>query len=208
MESLQTMKLKIFSTDVTISYMLICLFAVSIITGVAQGFIFCFLSVIIHEIGHLIPMCKFGYYPEKIRISLFEISICDNCRQKRSNKQNFLIILFGPIANLICFILFFLLYLLGNNIFMVFAFTNLSACLFNLLPVMSLDGGQLMYLLLCKHLNDRASERIVDVTTFIILFPLSAIGFLILFNSKYNFSLLFVCIYLVLSLVCRNNRYY
>ena len=202
------MKFKILKTDIIISFTLICLFAISIISGIAQEFILCFLAVIIHESGHIIQMYKFGYYPEKIEISLFEISISDNYRHKRGNKQNFLIILFGPVANLICFIFFFLLYLLGNSFFSGVALANLSVCIFNMLPVMSLDGGQLMYIILCKRFDDRLAEKIVDITTFIFLFPLTAIGFIILFNSKYNFSLLFVCVYIVLSLVCRNNRYY
>ena len=202
------MKLRILKTDIIISFTLVCLFAISIITGIAQEFLLCFLAVIIHESGHIILMCKFGYYPKEIKISLFEISILDNCRHKRGNKQNFLIILFGPFANLICFIFFFLLYLLGNSLFIVFATANLSVCIFNLLPVMSLDGGQLMYIMLCKRFDDRIAEKIVDITSFIFLFPLIAIGFIILFNSKYNFSLLFVCVYFVFSIVCRNNRYY
>lgn len=202
------MKFKILKTDIIISFTLICLFAISIITGLAHEYLLCFLAIIIHEFGHISLMYKFGYYPEKIKISLFEISISDYCRHKRGNKQNFFIILFGPFANLICFIFFFLLYLLGNNLFMVFAIANLSVCIFNLLPVMSLDGGQLMYIMLCKHFDDSIAEKIVDVTSFIFLFPLIAIGFIILFNSKYNFSLLVVCVYIVLSLICKNNRYY
>jgi len=37
---------------------------------------------------------------------------------------------------------------------------------------------------------------------------LTVLGFMVLLNSKYNFSLLFVCAYLIASLLCKNNRYY
>ncbi|MCI2112819.1 MAG: site-2 protease family protein [Ruminococcus sp.] len=80
--------------------------------------------------------------------------------------------------------------------------------LFNILPVMSLDGGQLLYLILSRFFSDTVSQRIVNVITFIIIFPLATFGFILLFNSKYNFSLLIVCIYLVFSLICRNNKYF
>lgn len=202
------MKFKILSCEFSVSYLLLCLFAICVILGEFSGFIWCFLSILIHETGHIIFMCLFGFSPNKIKISLFEISINDKSRHKRTRRQNFLIIFFGPFANFICFILFYLLYLFSNEFFLPFAAANLSVGLFNLLPVLSLDGGQLLYLILSKRMTDSLAEKVVDIVTFVFIFPLSALGFLLLFNSKYNFSLLLVCIYLVFSLVCKNNRYY
>lgn len=202
------MKLRILKTEITISYLIICVASICIIAGIFDSFLYCLFAIIIHESGHIILMCIFGYAPEKIKISLFEISISDRKRQERSFIQNFLIIFFGPFSNFICFILFYLLYLIGNDFFLYAAAANLSVGLFNILPVMSLDGGQLLYLVLCRFFSESISQRVVNVITFIIIFPLAFFGFILLFNSKYNFSLLIVCIYLVLSLLCRNNKYF
>lgn len=202
------MKFKIGKTDVSISFLMICLASLCIIMGVFQNFLLCAFAILIHETGHIITMHLFGYSPSKIVISLYEIQIADNSRQKRTNKQNFLIIFFGPFTNFVCFIICYLLYLFCNAIFLPFAVANLSICVFNLLPVMSLDGGQMLYILLLKKHSETFAEKAVNVITFIFLFPLAAVGFLLLFNSEYNFSLLFVCIYILLSLVCKNNRYY
>ena len=202
------MKLRILKTEITISYLIICVASICIIAGIFDSFLYCLFAIIIHESGHIILMCIFGYAPEKIKISLFEISISDRKRQERSFIQNFLIIFFGPFSNFICFILFYLLYLIGNDFFLYPAAANLSVGLFNVLPVMSLDGGHLLYLVLCKFFSESISQRVVNVITFIIIFPLAFFGFVLLFNSKYNFSLLIVCIYLVLSLLCRNNKYF
>lgn len=202
------MKFRVLKTELTISYLIICTASICIIAGIFDSFLYCLFAIIIHETGHIILMCIFGYAPEKIKISLFEISISDRKRQERSFIQNFLIIFFGPFANFICFILFYLLYLIGNDYFLYFAAANFSVGLFNILPVMSLDGGQLLYLILSRFFSDTVSQRIVNVITFIIIFPLATFGFILLFNSKYNFSLLIVCIYLVFSLICRNNKYF
>lgn len=202
------MKLRILKTEITISYLIICVASICIIAGIFDSFLYCLFAIIIHESGHIILMCIFGYAPEKIKISLFEISISDRKRQERSFIQNFLIIFFGPFSNFICFILFYLLYLIGNDFFLYPAAANLSVGLFNVLPVMSLDGGQLLYLVLCRFFSESISQRVVNVITFIIIFPLAFFGFVLLFNSKYNFSLLIVCIYLVLSLLCRNSKYF
>ncbi|MCD8025402.1 MAG: M50 family metallopeptidase [Clostridiales bacterium] len=203
------MKLKLRSAEVTISYLFICLTALCIILGAFQNYLYCLLAVILHETGHLILICLLGGPPDKIKISLFEITVSDSRRQQRSVFQNFLIIFFGPFANFICFIFLYLLYLIfSSEIFLSLAFANISVCLFNLLPVLSLDGGQMLYLLLSRRFSDAASEKAVNIITFIFIFPLAALGFLLLFNSRYNFSLLLICIYLILSLIMKNNRYY
>jgi stage IV sporulation protein FB len=118
-----------------------------------------------------------------------------------------LIIFFGPAANFICFLLLYLLYLLGIETLLPLAAANLSVGLFNLLPVMSLDGGQLLYLHLCRKHTPERSAQLVYRTTFLILLPTSALGFLVLFHSHYNFSLLFVCAYLIFALIVRQEKY-
>ena len=168
----------------------------------------CCFAVLIHESGHLIMMLIFGCKPRKISISLFEIAINDDSRQEKSNLQNFLIIFFGPFANFICFILIFLLYLCSGTDFLKFAYVNLSLCILNLLPVISFDGGKMLYLLLSIRFCSRTAEKAVNILTFIALFPIAVLGFVILFNSDYNFSLLFVCGYIILSLIFKNNRYF
>lgn len=201
------MKLKIADVPVEISYTLICIAAICIILNIFEGLVWCALAVIIHESGHLLAMLKCGHAPERIKISAFEIKIFDSKRQSRSEKQNFFIIFSGPAVNFICFIPFYLLYLLGNEFALPFAISNLSVGLFNLLPVLSLDGGQLIYIILRQRVGADKAERIVDIITFITIFPLAALGFIVLFDSKYNFSLLFVCVYLIISLLTRGNRY-
>ncbi|MEE0873727.1 MAG: hypothetical protein UIH27_09750 [Ruminococcus sp.] len=89
-----------------------------------------------------------------------------------------------------------------------FVFANASVGLFNSLPVMSLDGGQLLYLLLCRRFSGQTAERVITLLTLIMLIPLAAFGFVVLFQSPGNFSLLFVCGYLLLSLLTRENHYY
>ena len=202
------MKLKIRQTEIEISYLLLCAAAAAVILDVFRGFVFCAAAVIVHESGHLLMMKKIGYFPKRIKISLFEIDIRDDSRQLRSEKENMLIIFFGPAANFICFLPAFLLYLIGTDRMLPFAAANLSVGLFNLLPVMSLDGGQLLYLCLCKRMSHERAERVVYRATFVLIFPIAAVGFFILFHSQYNFSLLCVCAYLIFSLITRQERYY
>lgn len=205
MEHQHPMKLKIHNTEIIISYTLICFAAICVVCGVFKGFVWCLMAVLLHEIGHLIPMAIFGSLPDRVKISLFEISISDSKRLVRTTKQNIIIIFSGPFANFICFILFYLLYLICSGIFLPLAIVNLFTGLFNMLPVLSLDGGQLLYILLCRHFDRYKAQRIVNIITFIFIFPIAVLGFMLLFSTKYNFSLLAVCVYLVLSLVLKRD---
>lgn len=202
------MKLRLFGTAVEVSYTLICAAALCVISGFYKTFVYCAAAVVIHESGHLFAMRLTGKFPKRIKISLFEINISDAQRHKRGSLENAFIIFFGPFANFICFIVCYLLYLKGNEISGRFALANLSVGCLNSLPVMTLDGGQLLHILLCKRTNANKAEKIVNVLTVVILIPLAAAGFIMLFRSKYNFSLLFVSGYLVLSLIMRNKSYY
>lgn len=202
------MKLRLFSAEIEVSYTLLCLIAVSAALGMFDGFLACAAAIAVHECGHLAAMATFGYFPKRIKISLFAIDIIDGERQQRGLRKNLFIIFFGPFANFICFLFSYLLYLKGITAFLPFAAANLSVGLFNSLPVLSLDGGQLLYLMLCRRHSPEKSERVVDVCTFLCIFPLAALGFLVLLKSKNNVSLLFVCAYLIASLILRRSRVY
>lgn len=201
------MKLKIHNTQVYISYTLICLCAMCLVTNSFNGFVICLLSVLFHETGHIIPIAVFGSFPRTIKISLFEINISDDFRNKRTFSQNLIIIFFGPFANFICFIIFYLLYLFCNDMFLSIAMVNLFLGLFNMLPVLSLDGGQILYLLLSRKFEDIKSQKAVNILTFIFIFPLALLGFILLFQTKYNFSLLAVCLYLIMSLILKRDNF-
>lgn len=201
------MKLRINNISVELSFTLICIAAVCVILNIFSSLIWCILAVVIHESGHLFAMLKCGYFPERIKISAFEIKIIDRKRYLRTDKQNIFIIFSGPAVNFICFIPFFLIYLLGNDYVLPFAASNISVGLFNILPVMSLDGGQLAYIFLRRKIGSVRAERTVDTITFITVFPLAILGFMLLLSSRYNFSLLFVCVYLILSLITRGSRF-
>ncbi len=202
------MKFNILNTEIRVSYLIVCAAALSLTANLFKGFVCCVFAVIIHESGHILAMYCMKSPPQKITVSLFQISIDDAGRNERSTRRNMIIIFFGPFANFICFIIFYLLYLVYGVPTEMTAAANLSVGLFNMLPVLSLDGGQMLFLTLNCFLSAKKSETVVNILTFIIIFPLAAAGFIILFQSKYNFSLLFVCVYLIFCLVCKDSRCY
>jgi stage IV sporulation protein FB len=88
---------------------------------------------------------------------------------------------------------------------MKYALPHFALGVFNLLPVMSLDGGHLLAIILDKRFSPRTVAITLKVTTFVFLLPLMTAGLYVLLNSGYNYSLLIISIYLIVLLFLKNR---
>lgn len=192
------MRLRIKGFALTISFPAICLFTVLIILNC--DYIYCLFGITLHEAGHIAAILILKHNIKGVSISLFDIKILEKSRYKLNLKIDLIVTAAGPFINLLLFSAFYYF----NT---TFAWINLFIGLFNLLPAMSLDGGQLLYLILSYKLSSKASTLIIDIITTVLSIPLFFFGIVILLNSQYNFSLLFISIYLVLSLFIKEDRY-
>ncbi len=203
------MKFKIFGIKIYVSFVFVAVFTLLIFLDTSQKLICCFISALCHESGHIFTMSKLGRKPKKIICQLFNIKIIDTTRAIFSYKTDLAIVLSGILVNFIFSFFSFLLYLISNlEILLTFSIVNLLTGVFNLLPVSNLDGGQAIYLVLTQKLSDKTVNRIIDILTILLIFPISIVGFIVLFNSKYNFSLLLISVYLVITLIVKNSKYY
>lgn len=203
------MKLKIFGIEIRLSFIPAALLSVLIVLDQSGNLCCCLLSAILHELGHIIAMCRRNCKPEKIVIKLFDIQIIDGKRSFCSQKDSLVIVLSGALTNFaLSLISAILYYFFEIEILYLFTIVNFLTGAFNLLPVSNLDGGQALYLLLSRKFSEKSTERIIDALTVILILPTAILGFVVLFQSKYNFSLLLISIYLVLSLILKRSRFF
>lgn len=194
------MTLKIRSISISITFPAIAFVTLILLTNFATNFLLCFIAIIIHESSHLMAMYICGSKPSAFEISAFDIKIIENRRLTLPFSKDVIVVLAGPIINIVLYFLF-----LQINI--PFAYINLFLGFLNLLPCASLDGGQFLYLVLSKRFTEQLAEKIIDILTLITLFPVFVVGIFILLQSNYNFSLLFLGLYLLLSLFMKKNKY-
>lgn len=190
---------------ITIDFLFVAMVAVLMLwykSGVAQIGI---LAAALHETGHLAVMGLFGVQPSQIRFTPFGIDIIKSCSLKRSYIRDVLISFAGPGVNVVAALIFYLFIQSAEHPFII---ANIVLATFNLLPIEPLDGGQALYSMLCLKLNADRAAKIVNVSSFVALTPLAILGFLILFRSPGNYSLLVVTIYLISLLLFKNGRYY
>lgn len=201
------MNFKLGKLYIELSFPLVALMTAVIIFDTSMSVIICFAGVIAHETGHLLALRHFGSYPQKIKLTLFDIAIIDRKKINRSDKAELIITLAGVTVNFILAIIsYFLLTVTKNPCIEIFFNTNLTLGFFNILPVDSLDGGQALFILLSKKFSPFTSMKILDIISFIILIPVAVMGFLVLLQSKYNFTLLLTALYLIAIILLKNKK--
>lgn len=140
------MNLRIKSTFKTIISVEFSFLAVIALLGLSESSACIYMSLascILHEIGHLLALFSFGVGVKKIVLYGAGIKIVRDFSLVE-NKKEAIILLSGPLMNILAFCVFYLFK--GEN-FKVFAVMNLATALFNLLPIKALDGGQLLFLI-------------------------------------------------------------
>lgn len=200
------MKLKFFSVDVYISFLSIAFLSLAIICDKKGTVILCLVSSIFHEAGHILLMFSRGVKVKDIRFNLGDVAINADFSTV-SVKDEILITLGGVMVNFTLSALSFILWVLvKSELFFSFGMVNLLLGMFNLLPVRNLDGGEILSIALNSRCSAKISDIICDTVTVIFMVPVGILGFVSLFNSSFNYSLLFASLYLICTLVSKEFR--
>lgn len=122
------------------TYFLILTF---LFTGLIKNIVLIYLIVIFHEIGHLFIIKILKY--KVLRIDIYPLGGVTKIDKKinTSIKDELLISIFGIIFQIILALVFILLYkinLVSSNTFNLFITYNSTIMIFNMLPIIPLDG--------------------------------------------------------------------
>lgn len=140
-----------------------------IITGLFKQFIIMYLIVFIHELGHIFMALLFKFKINKINIypfggyTLFEYDI------NTSFIKEFFLFFGGILFQTIFFLIAKQIF--NNNLYTykIIKEINLRILLFNLIPIIPLDGGKVLNILLNKILPFKISHLITIYFSFIFI---------------------------------------
>ncbi len=160
----------------------------------------CLLASTMHECGHLLAMLLLGDLPSCVTFGAFGMRVEHRTDRQLSYRRLCIVSLSGPLVNAVC----------GAWLWAVgaadAAWIHSILAVFHLLPVVSLDGGEALYALLCCHLAEERADRLVRLCSAIAVFPLTALGVWLLLSTGYNATLLVVCGYLLLRMFLRTGH--
>lgn len=201
------MIIKKFLSKVKINnYTLILLF-LSLITGLFKEIAVIFSLIIIHEFGHYIMMEKYNFNVKEISIYPFGgITKLEDVIDKPL-KEELYVTMMGPIFQELLFIVIVILYnknILSEYIFELYKNYNFSILLFNLLPIIPLDGSKIVNIILNKYFNFRVSYitniiiSIIVLTIFLIIYKL---------DNSYYVIVIFLIFQIIYQLKNKNIVY-
>lgn len=185
--------MKIFGipVKVEVSFAFVLLMATtrsSNLSLVAEWGLVVFFSVLIHEMGHAFTGRAFGLEPKITLYAMGGLTSWTNNRKEISPSQSILISLAGPFSGLLLGSLVFLVQLFYHgNSFLVFLtisdllWVSVAWSLFNLLPIVPLDGG---------HVLESAEEwwrgRRENIFSTIVSLAVAATVFVWAFSTSYT----------------------
>ena len=147
------------------------------------------LTAVLHEMGHLAAFCAFRIPIAEIRFELFGIAILPEKSRLIPNKTMLICLLAGPCVNLLLF---------GSGVILgqffdltgairLFVTANLILSLFNLLPMMPLDGGRLLALLLGRLLGATRAENGMRIFSGLFGIGLLILGVILMREAESSF---------------------
>ena len=194
------MKIRVRDCCVQISFFFFLTVCLALILDKTNTAVLALCAAGVHEMGHLLCMLFFGERPACVRVAPF--GFCITRAPCGSYRQEILIALAGPAANLLAALLLFVTAKVCKTSCLNRAIlVNLSLALFNLIPIEPLDCGRAVLYRLCARTDSARAERIVFFIGVFFLIPLTACGVLVLIKSRYNVTLLLAGAYLAVTLL-------
>lgn len=178
------MNFEIFDVKIKISFLFTVYLALITVFDKTGEILYFFIAAGIHEAAHLLIMCLLKSKPKEILLVPGGINIVGN--GLISSFDDLIILLSGPISNLICYFLFS-----G-----VFSSASLLLFIYNILPVKGLDGGSILQILLSFIFSDSICKTILNVLT-AAFYSAILILFLYFFGDIEYYSLIIYSVYMI-----------
>lgn len=198
------MQFKFKNIKITVSFTFFALIILLVIFN-KNDFLYlsCFFAII-HELGHLFTLNKFGVKICELKISLLGANIKTESFKKISIKKEVIVLLSGPLVNLIfSAVLYFVNLIIKNVDLSNLILINLGLGIFNLLPFYNFDGGKIIEILLKSKLNEKISETVVSCISFAILVPFTLFSVNIFLRNYKDFYFLVVSVLMLLTIILK-----
>lgn len=171
-------------------------------TGYIPEFLVLYGSILLHECGHILAAKLLGRKISSIKILPVGLNATiddrPGCRWER-----LLIYISGPLANVLLFTALMLInsyYLYQTDNMRFFILVNICLAIFNLIPVLPLDGGRILGEVLASQIGLFSAGLYIRKISLFIAILLFALGIIQLFSSNHNFSLFLIGFYVFFSL--------
>ena len=163
--------------------------------------------IFFHELAHLSAALLIGLKPAHIVFFPFGVNLKLKNTFVYSIADEILLYMSGPLLNAVLALLT-APFIQKNEYFNLFYYGNLSLCLFNLLPILPMDGGTVLKKILSGRVGYRRCEIILKITSLIFISLIISAQVYLLKNGSFNFSFLFATIFLTCNIFTNREKYH
>lgn len=182
---------------IEINLKIILLLILIVILNKIEIYMLFIIFILCHELSHMVMGIILGFKPKTLRLNPLGVSI-EFYNYDENNKKNkwkrILTYLAGPLINLLIGMIFYFIDI-EIEIKTKIIYTNLLIGIFNLLPILPLDGGKVLKEILKLIYNPKIASIFMINITKSILIIVSLIYSIVIFQMK-NFMIFLLIVYL------------
>ena len=179
---------------IQIDLKIIFLFIFYLILRQVEMYCLFLIFITIHELAHTLVGIFFKFKPQSIEIRPFGLALNFYSFSEAKEYKKIITYLSGPISN---FILAIVIYFcrIDNSLKVYSIYINLALGIFNLLPILPLDGGKILKEILKKKIGYKKAYEKMELVGKIILVLITLIYSVLILEVK-NLGILCIIIYL------------
>lgn len=152
------------------------------------------ISIILHEMAHLSVGMLIGLKPKIFSINPLGVSVEFYLYRQRKSWKKIVTYLAGPLMNVLLAIVFCKVPL-EQNLQMKIVYTNIILAIFNLVPIMPLDGGRILKEMLTQKMGNKDATIFMNYLTQVILVAVTLLYSIMILKLQ-NFAIFLLVLYL------------
>lgn len=188
-----------------IHFTTVLLFVVCYINRNLEILTISYISVFAHEIAHLLAAFCIGLKPNRIVFFPFGVNLKLKNTIIASLSDEIIVYLSGPFFNIIMALI--CKFLLSNKYSELLYYNNIALFLFNILPILPMDGGVIIKRILSDRVGRKSSLKILKISSTALIAILFIIQGYFFYKNNYNFSVLIAIIFLTGNIFTNKEKY-
>ena len=191
----------LYINPLTVAFFVLCY-----LSGKTAFFIISYLSMLVHELGHMVAAMYIGLEPSHISLHPFGVNLKLKNSMVCSILDDIIIYLSGPFVNLLLAI-FFAFFYKPRYLYDYGFVVNIMLFMLNTLPVYPLDGGAVLKKIFINFLGEKSGNAIMKILSGIVAALVFGCGIFMVLKTGYNYSCLFISVLMFANIFTSGEKY-
>lgn len=163
-------------------------------------------AVFLHELAHTAAAAIIGLKPSHITLFPFGVNLKLKNNIVYGLSDEIILYISGPLSNLIMSLL--CIPLLKYDFFRMFYRCGIALFIFNMLPIMPMDGAVILKKILSRIVGNGKSEVIMKLISILLIIALIIAELLLFMHNGFDYSVLFMIIFLTANIFTNKEKYH